>query len=94
MNQLIIVFELKSEDAQKILAFKEMIRKYGKFAFTTNMSCIIWTEDTAAMVRDNLKTSLELGDKLYVGGTSAPAAWLTSVGQDVTDYIKQNLKTN
>lgn len=92
MNQLIIIFEFLPENNQKQIPFKDMIRKYGKFAFVTSNACIIWTDDTAAMVRDNLKTGLGLGDKIFVGGTSAPAAWLTSVGQEVTDYIQKNLK--
>ena len=92
MKQLIIVFEFTSENIQMQVPFKEMIRKYGKFAFVTSNTCIIWTEDTAAMVRDNLKTGMGLSDKLFVGGTSAPAAWLTSVGQEVTDYLQKNLK--
>lgn len=92
MNQLIIIFEFKPENSQKIQPFKDIIRKYGSFAFVTNNACIIWTPDTAANVRDNLKTGLGLGDKLYVGGTAAPAAWMTAIGQEVTDYLHKNLK--
>ena len=92
MRQLIILFELKPENSQKELPLKNMIRKYGGFAFVTNNACIIWTDDTPEMVRDNLKAVIGFGDKLYVGVTSAPAAWLTSVGQEVTDYLQKNLK--
>jgi len=92
MKQLIIIFEFKVENLHRQVPFKEMIRKYGRFAFITNNSCVIWTDDTAAMVRDNLKTGMGIGDKIFVGGTSAPAAWVTSVGQEVSDYLQKNLK--
>jgi hypothetical protein len=92
MNQLIIIYEFLPENTEKLIPFKNMIRKYGQFAFVTNNSCIIWTEDTAVTVRDNLKTGLGSGDKLYIGGTAAPAAWMTTVSQEVTDYLQKNLK--
>ena len=69
-----------------------MIRKYGGYAFITNHACIIWTNDNTAMVRHNLKQGLGPGNKLYVGIISAPAAWLTTVGPEVNDYIQKNLK--
>lgn len=92
MNQLIIIYEFSPENQHKLLPFKDMIRRYEKFAFVSNNACIIWTDLTAVLVRDNLKTALDTTDKLYVGTTSAPAAWLTSVGQEVTDYLHNNLK--
>ena len=92
MRQLIIIFEFQTDNLERQIAFKNMIRKYGKFAFITSNSCIIWTDDTAVMVRDNLKMGLGIGDKIFVGGTSAPAAWVTNVGQEVTDYLQKNLK--
>jgi len=92
MNQLIIIYEFSPSNSQKLLPFTNMIREYGQFAFITNNSCIIWTEDTAVMVRDKLKSGLSASDKLYVGGTAAPAAWLTSISQEVTNYLQQNLK--
>lgn len=92
MRQLIIIFEFKPDNIVKQIPFKDKIRKYGKFAFISNNACIIWTDDTAAMVRDNLREGLGIEDRLFVGGTSAPAAWLTSVGQEVTDYLQKNLK--
>jgi len=92
MNQLIIVFEFKNETSEKANHFRDMIREYGKFAFVTKRACLIWTDQSPANVRDNLKTHLDSGGKIYVGITAAPSAWLTSVGQEVTDYIKKNLK--
>jgi len=92
MIQLVIIFEFLPENIQKQLPFKDMIRKFGKFAFVTDNSCIIWTDDNAAMVRDKLKPGLGVGDKLFVGGTSAPAAWVIEIGQQVTDYLQKNLK--
>ncbi|MEE3999706.1 hypothetical protein V1T75_05075 [Tenacibaculum sp. FZY0031] len=92
MNQLIIVFEFKNPSLEKKNTLKNEIREYKKFAFLMDNACIIWTEDTPASVRDNLKKHLISGDKIYVGVTSAPSAWLTSFSQNVTDYLKKNLK--
>lgn len=93
MRQLIVIFEFKdSNDLSKLIAFKDILRKYGSYAFVTGGSCIIWTEDTAVMVRDNIKSGIGLGDKIFVGEIKAPAAWVTSVSQEVTDYLQKNLK--
>jgi hypothetical protein len=92
MKELIILFEFKTGNLHKQEDFKRyVIAKYERFAFITNNSCIIWTDDTAVTVRDILKQSIGAGDKLFVGGTSAPAAWL-SLSQPVSDYLKNNLK--
>jgi|GEM_PF-1511064 len=92
MKQLIIVFEFKEENIHKIAPFKTMLRNYKMFAFITDSSCIVWTEDSASDVRDNLKKGIGLGDIIFVGEVSAPAAWVTSVSQEVTDYLQKNLK--
>lgn len=92
MRQLIIVFEFQASNQHKALSLKELIRQYGKYAFITNNSCIIWTNDTDVIVRDHLKSALGLGDKIFVGKIGAPAAWVTSIPQEVTDYLKENLK--
>jgi hypothetical protein len=92
MSQLIIIFEFKNPTLEKKNTLKNEIREYKKFAFLMDNACIIWTEDSAATVRDNLKKNLVFGDKIYVGETSAPAAWLTSFSEEVTNYLKANLK--
>jgi hypothetical protein len=92
MRQLIIISEFQPANLYRQAPFNDMIRKYGKFAFITANACVIWTDQTAAMVRDNLKTGLGIGDKIYVGETAAPAAWVTTISQQVTDYLKTNLK--
>ena len=92
MNQLIIIFELNNLDSNRTIEFKNRIRQYKKFAFLTNNSCIIWTDNTPSSVRDYLKQGLRAGDKLFVSKVSAPAAWLTSINQEVTDFIHKNLK--
>jgi hypothetical protein len=92
MNQLIIIFEFKEQDSNRTIELKNRIRKYKSFAFLTNNSCAIWTDKTASNVRDYLKSGLRSGDKLFVSSISAPAAWLTSISQEVTDYIHKNLK--
>lgn len=92
MNQLIIIFELNSDDSTRTNEFRDRIREYGMFAFLTTSSCLIWTDESASSVRDYLKLGLRTGDKLFVSKVSAPAAWLTSISQEVTDYIQKNLK--
>lgn len=92
MRQLIIIFEFKESNPSKLITFKDMLRKYGSYAFITSGSCIIWTEDTSVNVRDNLRNGVGLGDKLFVGEVKAPAAWLISISQEVSDYLQKNLK--
>lgn len=92
MKQLIVIFEFQPANNSKIRPFYDMIRQYGKFAFITNKSCIIWTEATAIAVRDFLKTGLGSGDKLFVADISAPAAWTSTVSKEVSEYIIKNLK--
>ena len=92
MKQIIILFEFQLINIPKQVSFQNMIRRYGKFAFLTNNACIIWTESTVVMVRDNLLTGLGLDDKLFVSEITAPAAWTTSISKDVSEYIVNNLK--
>ena len=92
MNQIIIIFEFQPANLSKQALFTDMIRKYTGFAFTTNSSCIIWTNDTVVNVRDNLITGMGIGDKLFVSKISAPAAWTTTITKTVSDYIIKNLK--
>ena len=92
MRQLIITYDFQQSNSLKKRPFEDMIREYGLFAFLTDNSCIIWTEATPVMVRDNLMTGLGQGDKLYVGETYAPAAWTNSITKEVSEYIINNLK--
>lgn len=92
MKQFIIIFEFLPSNNYRIEPFKDMLRKLGGFAFTTNNSCIVWANSTAVEIRDSLLPGLGVGDKLYVGETSAPAAWTSSISKEVSDYIIKNLK--
>lgn len=92
MRQLVIIYEFQQSNIIKKKPFEDMIRKYGLFAFLTDNSCIIWTEATVVMVRDFLMAGIGHGDKLYVGETSAPAAWTNSIQKQVSEYIIKNLK--
>ena len=92
MKQLIIIFEFQQANSSKLLPFRDLLRKYSNYAFLTTNSCIIWTSDAPATVRDNLKSGVGTDDKLFVGVITAPAAWTLSIGQVVTDYVRKNLK--
>lgn len=94
MRQIIIVFEFQALSAFRVAPFKDMIRKYGSYAFVTNNSCIIWTDATTVSVRDYLMAGINSGDKLFVSEVSAPAAWTNSIAKEVSDYIIKNLKEN
>ena len=92
MRQIIIIFEFQPINYGRQISFKEMIRKYPQFAFITNNSCIIWTDDTVVNVRDNLITGIGIGDKLFASEISAPAAWTTTITTIVSEYVIKNLK--
>ncbi len=92
MKQIIIVFEFKLINNQKTIQFKDLIRRYGTYAFITNNSCMIWTIADVVSVRNFLMAGLASDDKLFVSEVSAPAAWSLSLAKEVSDYIIKNLK--
>jgi hypothetical protein len=92
MRQIVIIFEFQTINILKINPFKDMIRKYGNYAFVTSGSCVIWTDSTSVQVRDFLLSGLGNGDKLFVAEISAPAAWSTTISKDVAEYVIKNLK--
>lgn len=92
MRQIIIIFEFQRLSSFRVAPFKDMIRKYGSYAFVTNNSCVVWTNATTVSVRDYLMTGIGSGDKLFVSEISAPAAWTNSISKEVSDYIIKNLK--
>lgn len=90
MRQLIIIYEFLHGGSTDKRAFEDMIRKYGSYAFMSKNSCIIWTDAQVANVRDNLLNGLNVGDRIFVGVLSAPAAW-NNLDKEVSDYIVKNL---
>lgn len=91
MRALIVIYEFQNNIINNRRLFEDRIRLYGRYAFLTNNSCIIFTNATVVSVRDYLNEVLNVGDKIYVGETSAPAAW-DSLSNDVSDYVRRNLK--
>ncbi len=88
---LIVIYEFQNGVINNRTAFEERLRQYEQYAFITKNSCMIFTDATVVSVRDYLDQALSNGDKIYVGETSAPAAW-NYLHNDVSEYIKRNLK--
>ena len=67
------------------------IKAYTSWAKLGGSAYIIVTERTAVEIRDNLKSSLDSNDKLFVGVLKAPAAW-TSLSDEVSKWVINHVK--
>ena len=86
---LIVSYDLGSpgQNYERIL---QLIKAYDSWAKLGGSAYLIRTEASPVQVRDNLKTALDVNDKLYVGAASEPAAW-TGMPEDVSKWIQANL---
>jgi hypothetical protein len=91
MNTYIISYDLVSA-GQNYEALLKKIHSYSSWARLGGSSYIIATEETAVQVRDKLMTVLDGNDKLFVSVVNAPAAWTTSLGDKVSQWIRNNLR--
>jgi hypothetical protein len=91
MRAVIIIYEFNNLLINNRKALEQRIIQYRQYAFLTSNSCLIFTDATVVSVRDYLWAAMSSGDKIYVGETSAPAAW-NNLHNDVSEYLKQNLK--
>ncbi len=89
MKALIVIWELHSASFSRA-ALLQRLTEYDGYAFLTSSSCVIKTREEADIVRDHLAEVLKDEDKLYVGETSAPAAWI-GIRENVSDWLKSEL---
>lgn len=90
MKLYIVTYDLVNPGRNYELLLKK-IKEYGKWARLGGSSYLIVAEASAAQIRDNLKTSLDANDKLYVGLMGNAAAWI-GLGDEVGNWIHANQK--
>lgn len=87
MNIYIISFDLVApgQHYDKII---ELIKQYKVWAKLGTTTYLVQTSHSAIEVRDNLKSAIDLNDKLFVGKVMRPAAW-SNMSEDVSKWIKE-----
>lgn len=83
----IVTFQVKELENRKRI--REALKEYPSFCPLSNSSWAINTTESAAEVRDKLKTSLEEGDRLYVISTGGEAAWRNAISKTHSDWLKK-----
>jgi len=74
MNTYIISYDLHTP-GQNYENLIKKIKNYPTWAKVTLSTFIIETPDTAVTIRDNLQSTLDSNDKLFVWTIKAPSAW-------------------
>ena len=85
----IITFEL--HDPAKKPAFIEALKSFTGYCPLTPHSWAITTTKTAKEVRDQLSTSMDPSDQLFVFRSGTEGAWRNSYGDKHNDWLKKNL---
>jgi hypothetical protein len=67
----------------------KLIKNYGSWARLGGSAYLISTEQTPVQVRDSLKSVLDENDKLFVGVSPRPSAWV-GLPDDVSNWIHAN----
>lgn len=89
MTTYIVTYDL-NEPGQKYDYISKKLKTYGTWLHLQGSVWIIVTNQSAAEVRDNLKTCLDNNDELFVAKLSGEAAW-SGYTSDTSDWLKQNL---
>lgn len=74
MNTYIVSYDLHTP-GQNYEDLISKIKNYPTWAKITLSTFVIETTDTAVTVRNNLQSSLDYNDKIFVWTIKAPAAW-------------------
>jgi hypothetical protein len=94
MATFLVTYDLRgtdetSDDYKRLI---EKIKSYSTWARPTYSDWIVVTTKSAAQVRDELWAYMDSNDRLLVAAIGAPAAWNGSIANDVSDWMKTNLK--
>lgn len=90
MNTYLISYDLISP-GQKYTELGKIIRSFPNWAKVLESTWIVKSPLTCKEVRDKLLAALDSNDKLLVISASAPAAWTTSIEDEVSNWLKKNL---
>ena len=89
MTKYVITYDL-SQPGRNYNALYGRIKSYGTYAQITESTWIIASTQTAAEVRDNLGSTMDNNDKLFVSVVSVPAAWI-GLDDSIATWLQQNL---
>lgn len=91
MSRILIVSYDLVQPGKNYEALLKKLKSYGKWARLGGSAYLIETDQSPTAVRDALKASLDVNDKLYVGVSPAPSAW-AGMAADVSNWIVANQK--
>lgn len=87
-NSKIITYDL-CNPGQNYDKLYEKIKSYGVWAHICESTWFISTSDSCVTVRDNLNSTLDNNDRLFVAELTGTAAWNNVICK--ADYLKKNL---
>ena len=90
MNTYIVSYDLSKPGQNYEKVLKE-IKKFSGWARLGGSAYVVLSDNSTVEVRDAIAKALDSNDKLFVGTIKAPAAW-TGLTDDVSDWLKNNLK--
>lgn len=91
MNRALIVSYDLVNPGQNYERLLKLIKSYSSWARLGGSAYLILTETTPVQVRDHLRQALDPNDKLYVGVSPAPSAWV-GMPDEVSKWIQANQK--
>lgn len=89
MSCFIIVYDLKNGSSEDYSELHEKIKSYGTWAKISESCWAIVTDGQSTDVRDNLKSCLDVNDRLFVTKSSGIAAWSNVICK--SEWLKDNL---
>ena len=90
MSVLLVSYDLDGPSRNYEDLYEE-IKSYGGWAKPLESVWFIDTSQSVSSVRDNLRSKLDSGDKLFV--VKMRKNWATSFSNDATDWLKDSGRT-
>lgn len=89
MAAYIVIFEVaNAENRTKI---RDALKTFGGYCPLTASSWAIGTAKKATEVTNELKKYIAKGDRIYVLKSGGEGAWVNSMGDKHTEWLKKNL---
>ena len=89
MSTYIVAFEVDNNDRK--VELKDKLKKYDGFCPINDNCWAIISNDTPVQIRENLKDSLELSDRIFVIRSGTASAWRNAYGDMHNEWLKENL---
>ena len=89
MNRVLIISYDLLNPGQNYDRLIKLIKAYPSWARLGGSAYLIYTDSSPVQVRDYLRQALDRNDKLYVGVSPPPSAWI-GMPEDVSKWIQAN----